>query len=116
MRTSQQAICAGLVLAVLLTLAGCNGAGAKGSDPRAARLCEDEMYRMGEQVKTMQKQMEADKATAAAAAKEKAETEKGCTDTVNLFMDQMKEKDAQIEKLNQRIAELEKGQTPPTAK
>jgi hypothetical protein len=118
MRTSRQTICAGLVLVALLTLAGCGGSrgGSATENPRAARLCEDEVYRMNEQVKAMQKQSEQDKATAAAAVKEQAEAEKAYSGTADFMMNQLREKDAEIAKLNQRIAELEKGQMPASPK
>jgi len=106
------------VLTMVLCAAGCNGAkgAASGADnPRAARLCEDEMYRMGEQMKVLQKQLDEEKAAAAAATKAKADTEQGSTQTAEFLMDQLKDKDAQIHKLQERVAELEKGQAAPAS-
>jgi hypothetical protein len=107
----------GLLLAATLVIVGCGGNNSTNSaNPRSARLCEDEMYRMGEQMKSVQKQLEEQKAIAEAATKEKADFEKGCNDSVNFFMDQFKEKDTEIARLNARIAELEKAQPQTPAK
>jgi hypothetical protein len=118
MRTSQVAIISGLVLAVVIGVAGCNetASAPAGDDSRAARLCQDEMYSMSQQMKAMQKKMEENDAATAAVQKDKADSQKAYDETANFLMEQAAQKDAEIEKLKARIEEMEKAQTPAAAK
>lgn len=116
MRPSRSVLFISILLIAILPLAGCPATGPSTQNPRAARLCEDEMYHMDEQMKVMQKQLDDAKDATAKATKEKDDMEKAIGESTSLLMDQLKDRDTQIEKLNARIAELEKAQTSPAAK
>jgi chromosome segregation ATPase len=111
----------GLLLGLAITGAGCNGAGAVGggADARKARLFEDENYRLGEQIKGLEKQVEELKAAVEAAGKAKDDYEKACSETSQLLMEQITQKDSENQKLREKLAQMEKGtgaaQGQPTA-
>jgi hypothetical protein len=116
MRLSRSVLFASILLIAILPLAGCPATGPSTQNPRTARLCEEEMYHMDEQMRAMQKQLDEAKDAAASATKDKNDMEKAIGENASLLMDQLKDRDAQIEKLTARIAELEKAQTSPAAK
>jgi chromosome segregation ATPase len=105
----------GLLLGLAVAGAGCNGAGATGggADARKARLFEDENYRLSEQVKGLEKQVAEQTAIAETAVeagkKAKEEYEKACSDTSQLLMEQIAQKESENLKLQEKLAQIEKG-------
>lgn len=99
-------------MAIALGATGCNGgAAAKGaSQPHSAqaRLLEEENYRLGEQIKGLEKQIETLKADAAAALKDRTSQDEATATSMKFLMDQVVEKNAENEKLQNKVAELEK--------
>jgi hypothetical protein len=98
----------GLVSAIVLGAVGCGGGAAAKPRGAQARLLEEENYRLGEQVKGLEKQIETLKAEVAANLKEKDDKSESSAGAMKFLMDQITEKDTQIQKLQDKVAELEK--------
>jgi hypothetical protein len=99
-----------ILLATVLAAAGCNEtAAAPGAgDSKQVRLLKDESARLNDQIATLNKRIEEQKTTLAVVEKDRDLKEKSYTETANYFMDQIKDKDAEIQKLQARVAEMEK--------
>lgn len=104
------AVIGGMSLLFVIAASGCNGTGAGGADgganyARRARLLEDENSRLSDRIKSLEKEIAELKSTIVALHTQQQEHDQAVEATMNLLMEQIADKDAEIARLKERLGE-----------
>ncbi len=102
--TGRCALLCGLVAVFTICGAGCVShinTGGNVDCGKRTRLLEEENFRLGKQIEDLQKDLAELKAARVAEQKEWAEQEKAADSTITFMMQQLEEKDAEINKLRE---------------